>query len=92
MFGVTAGIEAARILQRRWQSRHTYRRRRDKKIATDLIGHIYLGVVSGHKLTLIGYDPRAHTVQMANYTTGNSSVITTDEFWGLLRRRQLIEC
>jgi hypothetical protein len=86
------GQEAARTLQRRMRARTLYRKRRDRKIAVDLLGKHFEyrhtrqldGAVEWIPMQLVGYDPdRAVVLLRALWpeAEGASFPWATDTFW-----------
>lgn len=88
--------DALHTLARRIQTRTRYRRRRDRKIATDLLGKYFeyrfrnelTGTVEWLRFQLVAYNPVAHTVSlypMWKGAVGGNIVWNTSDFWSLYR-------
>lgn len=87
------GLAAARILQRRLKGRHNYRKRRDRKIAINLIGREFWCTYATAAYRLVSYNPERHTIRMRLITGTGSPFIDmeTDKFWKLIKRGELHE-
>ena len=88
------GLAAARILQRRFKGRDRYRKRRDRKIAVDLLGRTYY--FDGNLFRLYSYNVDRHTIRMAlldgtQHVTGSTQEWDTDTFWKRLRKGEMID-
>lgn len=92
---------AARILQRRYQAKINYRRRRDRKLADDWLGREFRFIPpmdiskpyrGTYLMRLEGYNPANATIKL-RLLGGNNGLYsyTTDEFWAKLRKGEIVQ-